>query len=80
MMIRRVGQLLATLVVTCAGGYAAESVAPHAAQTFFADYCVKCHGPEKQKAERRLDQLPAVVATHDHLADVQDIIDQFNLG
>jgi hypothetical protein len=79
-MIRRVGHLLATLVVTCAGGDAAEPVSPHAAQTFFADYCVKCHGPEKQKAERRLDQLPAAITTHDHLADFQDIIDQLNLG
>jgi hypothetical protein len=79
-MIRRVGQVLATLVSTFASGYAADSAAPHAAQQFFAAYCVKCHGPEKQKAERRFDELPAAIATHDQLADFQDIIDQLNLG
>ena len=41
-----------------------------------ADNCLKCHGPEKQKAERRFDELPAAIATHDQLADFQDIIDQ----
>ena len=26
-----------------------------AARKFLADYCVKCHGPEKQKGDVRLD-------------------------
>ncbi|MDP3068786.1 MAG: DUF1592 domain-containing protein [Opitutaceae bacterium] len=58
----------------------ASAASPHAAQKFFADYCVKCHGPEKQKAERRFDQLPATVDRPDTLGDFQDIIDQLNLG
>ncbi|MBL9190523.1 MAG: DUF1592 domain-containing protein [Opitutaceae bacterium] len=57
-----------------------DAATPHAAQKFFADYCVKCHGPEKQKAERRFDQLPATVDQPDTLGDFQDIIDQLNLG
>ncbi|MEY2881426.1 MAG: hypothetical protein RLZZ15_3806, partial [Verrucomicrobiota bacterium] len=52
----------------------------HPAQKFFADYCVKCHGTEKQKAERRFDALPAAISHADHLTDFQDIIDQLNLG
>ncbi|MBL9200467.1 MAG: DUF1592 domain-containing protein, partial [Opitutaceae bacterium] len=58
----------------------AFAAAPHASQKFFADYCVKCHGPEKQKAERRFDALPAAVTHADHLTDFQDIIDQLTLG
>lgn len=67
---------VAALLLTAAGA----SAAPHAAQKFFADYCVKCHGPEKQKAERRFDALPAAVSHPDHLTDLQDILDQLNLG
>jgi hypothetical protein len=67
----------AAALLTAAGAGAA---APHPAQAFFAEYCVRCHGPEKQKAERRFDALPPAVAHPDHLRDFQDIIDQLVLG
>ncbi len=68
-----VAALLLTASTACAA-------APHSAQKFFADYCIKCHGPEKQKAERRFDTLPAAISHPDHLTDFQDIIDQLTLG
>ncbi len=68
-----VAALLLTACTACAA-------VQHSAQKFFADYCIKCHGPEKQKAERRFDALPAAVSHPDHLTDFQDIIDQLNLG
>lgn len=68
---------VAALLMAAALASAAD---PHSAQKFFTDYCVKCHGPEKQKAERRFDALPAAVTHADHLADFQDIIDQLTLG
>lgn len=68
---------VAALLLTAASAFAAT---PHPAQKFFADFCVKCHGPEKQKAERRFDALPAAVTHADHLTDFQDIIDQLTLG
>lgn len=49
-------------------------------RTFFATYCKECHGPEKQKGDRRFDQLALVVAKPETLIDLQDIIDQLNLG
>ena len=49
-------------------------------RTFFATYCKECHGPEKQKGDRRLDQLALKVEKADTLVDLQDIIDQLNLG
>lgn len=74
----------ALTLAAASAGIAAEPAPaptpPHAAQKFFADYCVKCHGPEKQKAERRFDTLPAAITKQDHLTDFQDIIDQLNLG
>lgn len=49
-------------------------------RAFFANYCQECHGPEKQKGERRFDQLKLPVAHPDTLLDLQDAIDQLNLG
>ncbi len=59
---------------------ASPAAPPHSAQAFFAEHCVRCHGPEKQKAERRFDALPAAVTHADQLTDLQDIIDQLTLG
>lgn len=54
----------------------------HAADpsAFLNDYCISCHGPDKQKAERRFDQLTLPATTAEHVIDLQDIIDQLNLG
>ncbi len=49
-------------------------------RSFFSTYCQECHGPEKQKGERRFDTLALPVAKADTLFDLQDIIDQLNLG
>lgn len=77
MIVRRL-RILVGLLATGAGfALAAE---PHAAREFFSAYCGKCHGPEKQKGERRFDQLPAAVTRVDQLVEFQDIIDQLNLG
>jgi hypothetical protein len=43
-------------------------------------YCVGCHGPAKQKGERRFDRLDGAIQDDDALADLQDILDQLNLG
>jgi mono/diheme cytochrome c family protein len=49
-------------------------------RAFFGTYCTECHGPEKQKGDRRFDQLALPVASADALNDLQDVIDQLNLG
>jgi hypothetical protein len=47
---------------------------------FLATYCVQCHGPAKQKGERRFDGLTGEIADDNGLVDLQDIVDQLNLG
>jgi cytochrome c553/PAS domain-containing protein len=59
---------------------AADPASDDAVRAFFASYCTKCHGPEKQKGERRFDQLALPVHSADTLFDLQDAIDQLNLG
>jgi hypothetical protein len=72
-------------IVSCAAS-AAERVpqldpaAEGTLTTFFSTYCKECHGPKKQKGDRRFDQLRLPVANADTLIELQDIVDQLNLG
>ena len=43
-------------------------------------YCIGCHGTEKQKGERRFDQLQFPIKDSDTLIIAQDMIDQLVLG
>lgn len=47
---------------------------------FLTTYCNDCHGAEKQKGDRRFDQLALPVAKVDTLIEIKDILDQINLG
>lgn len=47
---------------------------------FLATYCNDCHGAEKQKGDRRFDQLALPVSQVDTLTELKDIFDQINLG
>jgi hypothetical protein len=75
--IRRLGFGFA-VVVAAAGGFAAETETP--LRAFLSTYCYECHGADKQKGDRRFDQLALQVEKADTLIDLQDIIDQLNLG
>jgi len=46
---------------------------------FIAEYCIACHGPDKQKADRRFDDLPSNVTSLGHLERWQEIVDVLNL-
>ena len=47
---------------------------------FLTTYCISCHGAAKQKGDRRLDELTGEIADDNGLVDLQDIVDQLNLG
>lgn len=53
---------------------------PAAIQRFVTTYCIECHGPEKQKADRRFDALQLPAAKEDTLLALKDILDQLHLG
>lgn len=48
-------------------------------QPFLTQYCVTCHGPKTQKADRRFDELSSPIDSDDAFVDYQDILDQLNL-
>lgn len=53
--------------------------ATFSAQGALEAYCTSCHGSEKQKSERRFDQLRLPIENNDSLALVQEIIDELVL-
>ena len=53
---------------------------PEPLQQFLSTYCNDCHGEEKQKGDRRFDQLALPVTKVDTLIEIKDILDQLNLG
>src|SRR5262245_21794112 len=87
-MLRRSFVYPALVVVAITGlSSAADEQQQPAAETFdgqvkpfLAKYCVGCHGPAKQKGDRRFDELKGEIADDNALVDLQDIVDQLNLG
>ncbi len=62
------------------GGTEAFANEEKAMRQFFNDYCVKCHGPEKQKSGLRLDQLDAEIKNSASVVAWQDVLDVLNTG
>ena len=53
---------------------------PPMADAFVAEYCVGCHGEEKQKGDRRLDGLSLDFSESGNLTLVEEVLDMLNLG
>ena len=47
---------------------------------FLNKHCIRCHGADKQKADRRFDTLAAQISKPDDLERYQEIVDQLNLS
>ena len=47
---------------------------------FIENHCKKCHGPDKQKGETRLDTLTLKVGNSDAALHWQEVLDVLNLG
>ncbi|MDA7891772.1 DUF1592 domain-containing protein [Akkermansiaceae bacterium] len=49
-------------------------------QPFLENYCIKCHGPKKQKGQVRFDQTDWKITDNDTAQRWQDVLDQLNGG
>ncbi|MCP4785359.1 MAG: DUF1592 domain-containing protein [Fuerstiella sp.] len=47
---------------------------------FLQKHCNRCHGTQKQEADRRFDNLPSSIGSIDDLERYQEIVDQLNLA
>ncbi|MEC7497343.1 MAG: c-type cytochrome domain-containing protein, partial [Planctomycetota bacterium] len=45
-------------------------------KNFLKENCIRCHGSQKQKADRRFDNLPNVIQNLTDLERYQEIVDQ----
>lgn len=63
--------------IVFAVGSVAEANEPTSA--FVKNNCIRCHGSQKQKADRRFDTLSVQIRNHDDLERYQEIVDQLNL-
>ncbi|MGL5094384.1 MAG: DUF1592 domain-containing protein, partial [Planctomycetia bacterium] len=75
--------LRSLLAIAFAAGLASPAGASDDAvpmRKFLAKYCIDCHGPRKQKGDRRFDELTLPVSKTDALIDLKDVLDQINLG
>lgn len=68
--------LFATLSLIAASSIAS---ADQPTSVFLQKHCNRCHGSQKQKADRRFDTLPAQMKKLDDLERYQEIVDQLNL-
>ena len=68
--------LVAGLLVTGT----ANADKPDLVRPFLETYCIKCHGKDKQKGDRRLDHLSGNPKTPDEAEGLQEILDQLNLA
>jgi hypothetical protein len=77
--------VLATILLVAAscGAFAEEApraVMPAPHQTLLKDYCVKCHGAEKQKGKFRVDDLPLTITDLPTAERWQKVLNQMNSG
>ena len=49
-------------------------------QNFLETYCLQCHGPDKQKGDRRFDELTGDLSKLSEAESFQEILDQLNLA
>ena len=52
----------------------------HILRPFLQAYCIDCHGPDKQKGDRRFDRLAGDFSNLDEAETFQEILDQLNLA
>ncbi|MBL48284.1 MAG: hypothetical protein CMP28_04945 [Roseibacillus sp.] len=50
------------------------------ASKFLKQHCIRCHGSQEQKADRRFDTLPSQIRNLNDLERYQEIVDLLNLG
>jgi hypothetical protein len=62
------------------GNVWASSSYDETVRPFLDTYCIKCHGPDKQKGDRRYDTLAIDFSDEESMWLWQDIADQLNLG
>lgn len=79
--LKRSGFVLPLLWLLLPPPALADKVKLEAARKVIVDHCIKCHGPDKQKGDLRLDTLSIDLANNPRAAETwHDALDQVSLG
>ncbi|QXD22646.1 DUF1592 domain-containing protein [Opitutia bacterium ISCC 51] len=65
--------------VLLVGAFSGSSLLGYERIEFLEEHCISCHGPKKQKGDRRFDDLSVSVSGLDELERWQEILDMLNL-
>lgn len=60
--------------------HAADPTMSEKHRALFQEYCVSCHGPEKQKGKFRVDELPFAITNLETADKWQKVLNQMNSG
>lgn len=71
---------LIAILAAVLGNAAALAEEKNPLPAFLEAYCIDCHGPEKQKGDRRFDHLSGILSDIDEAEAFQEILDQLNLA
>ena len=72
--------MIPRLIIITFGWWLATGLQSADLQLFLKNYCIQCHGPDKQKGDRRFDQLTGDFTQLAEAEAFQEILDQLNLG
>lgn len=73
-------RILLTACALTLGALSASVSAQPDPQAFLSQYCLDCHGAEKQKGDRRFDELKVEFTNLNSIESWQEVLDQLNLG
>jgi hypothetical protein len=79
-LARTAGFRLVLMVVALSDTAAAEETFSTSVQPVLRKYCVRCHGPEKQTGDFRVDTLAANFDSAEQAAHWVEVMDNLNLG
>lgn len=73
--------LLLIIILSVSGSLAMAADRNEAVlRPFLNSYCIRCHGPKSQKADRRFDQFSSAAVNANEAELLQEILDQLNLS
>ncbi|NNE90058.1 MAG: DUF1592 domain-containing protein [Verrucomicrobiales bacterium] len=73
-------KIFCQFILATALGSAAVAAEEKTGAQFLQKYCITCHGEEKQKGDRRFDEIAFPLKDRLTVIEIQDAIDQLNLG
>ena len=87
-MLTRLHAFLLPVFCFTAEGHAKVLEIDQEVHEYLDNYCIQCHGPEKEKGDRSFHQLSEIISgkhmidlsDHENVFLLQDILDQLNLG